>query len=175
MVEVLVSILIVGFGLLGAMGLLLTALRSTAESGNFATAVNLAREFSERARVNRRVALLTTNPYLMDVFERSAGSAGLPATSPVNCLSTSCTPANLASWDASEWAVRVQDSLPDARIKVCNDSPPTGTTVYRWACTNSGPMVVKLGWASKAPKEGLDEAVAANRLPRVVVVAEPGI
>src|SRR5664280_1123481 len=65
LVEVLVSIVVLSFGLLGMVGMQAAALQSNREARIQSTAVSLARELAELIRGNKAVGILTTsNPYV---------------------------------------------------------------------------------------------------------------
>ena len=69
MVEVLVAIVILSIGVLGAVGMQAAGMRNSREVRSQALAGALARELAEKMRGNHTVAIQTTaaaNPYLMD-------------------------------------------------------------------------------------------------------------
>lgn len=178
LLEVLVSIIVLTVGLLGASGMLLSAIRTTNESGNFTAAVNFARELSEKARVNKAISIKTTeadNPYLISWTNGSAyPGASTPGTT---CMSSACDAATLASWDIRDWTKRLDGTLPGARVVVCfdSDSWSTGDSAYEWACDSTGRnLVVKISWIPRQTNDVLKDASAATRTPRVVVQLIPG-
>lgn len=174
LLEVLISIVVLGIGLLGAVGMLLAAVRSTNESGSFTTAVDLVRELSEKARINKNIAAHNNdeNAYLVDDW-KSGGA--LPGASAACIGSTAaCTKDALAAWDIRTWLERVDAALPEARVAVCfDDTPPGEDGQYAWPCSATGRnLVVKLGWAPRLLTEA--EKDAAKRPPRVVMQLIPG-
>ena len=83
LIEVLVAIIVLSVGMLGAVGMQSAALRSNKESKNLAAAVMFARELGERMRGNHSVAIKTVasdNPYLFDTTLRVL-QASRPSTS----------------------------------------------------------------------------------------------
>jgi len=178
LVEVLVSIVVLSLGLLGAVGMLTTSVRSTNESGAFTTAVNLARELSEMARINKSVAARNPsihdghpNPYLIDFKSSDSSSAPAPG-----CVSgTKCNPSQLAAWDVHNWKTRVQEELPEGHVVVCFDDAlmeEEGDDDFTWECTDDGRnLVVKLGWI---PRMGSSDEMGTTRPPRVVMQLVPG-
>lgn len=65
LIEVLVAIVLLSFGLLGMVGLQAAALQNNREARLQSAAVDLARELAEMMRGNKDVAALTSaNPYL---------------------------------------------------------------------------------------------------------------
>jgi type IV pilus assembly protein PilV len=179
LVEVLVAIVILTFGLLGTVGLLATSMRSTNETSNYVLASNLARELAERMRINRQTATGTTSPYIADL------TAAPPA--PKDCVATSCTVTELAAWDLSEWWNRLSvggagggtaKGLPSPRAVICLDNAPTTSGNLKWDCTAGAgaPMVIKIGWISRnsAGKQDIGTVFDILTAPRVVVLASPG-
>lgn len=150
LVEVLVSIVVLSFGLLGMVGMQAAALKSNREARLQSSGVVLARELAEMIRGNRAIGVLpvATNPYL-----GSFNTAPLVATTPLYCLSvgtTACASATqVANAQMTEWLARVDAEFPTARVVVCYDSAPFDSNgLPRWACgTGAGGVItVKIGW-----------------------------
>lgn len=171
LLEVLVSVVVLGVGLLGTAGMLLRSLRSANESAAFSAAVDLARDLSEKLRIQRQLAGRNdaANPYLVALGAGDAVPRGEPA-----CLGhAACTAAQLAAWDVHEWAGRVQATLPEARLVVCFDDAFAHADEDAWACSHTGrTLAVKLGWTPRlGPKADLD---GSPRPPRLVMQVVPG-
>ena len=173
LVEVLVSIVVLSVGLLGAMGMLLAAARTSNEAATFTAAVNLVRDLSEKARMNKGVAARNdaANAYLVEPWaEGTAPGAAGPSCATAGAP---CNAAQLAAWDVREWKQRVAASLPDARVSVCFDEAPwsEAAEAYVWACSHTGSSaVVKLGWTPR----GAAVADRATPPPRLVMQLVPG-
>jgi type IV pilus assembly protein PilV len=173
LVEVLVSVAVLSIGMLGAIGMLLAAVRAGKEAATFNAAVGLVRDLSEKVRMNPSVAAGSgaANTYLVD---RSADGA---VASPVGgCVApgASCDTAGLAAWDIDEWARRVAKALPGARVRVCFDDKPWNAAAgeYAWTCSESGRnLVAKLGWASHADAPSVKQKGQPERdlPPRLVM------
>jgi len=174
LIEVLVSIVVLSLGLLGMVGMLLTSVRSTSESASFTEAVNLVRELSEKARINKNVAPrnATTNPYLVDLGSTDA----LPGQGDTCVgIDAACDEASLAAWDMEQWLSRARRALPQAHVVVCFDdavvSDESHDFRYVWNCSGQGRnLVVKLGWV---PRIGSEDEMA-QREPRIVMQLIPG-
>lgn len=173
LVEVLVSVVVLGVGLLGAMGLLLASARTSNEAATFAAAVNLVRDLSEKTRMNHAIAQRNdaSNGYLVE--EWTEGPA--PGRTGPSCIASSqpCDAAQLAAWDRHEWQLRVASALPDARASVCFDESPSSDAAgaYAWGCSHTGrSLVVKLGWLPP----GAGGAGKADPPPRLVMQLAPG-
>lgn len=170
LVEVLVSIVVLSVGLLGSIGMLLASVRTGNETATFTAALNLARDLSEKARMNKGLAVTNdaANAYLVEDWR--AGSASDTPSAGAACVTASaaCTPADLAAWDMREWKRRIAKALPDARLSVCFDEAPWNAAAgeYTWACSKTGrTVVVKLGWT---PRTG-DETSRSSPPPRLVM------
>ncbi|MGJ7495951.1 type IV pilus modification protein PilV [Variovorax sp. RT4R15] len=178
LLEVLVSIVVLSMGLLGAVGMLMTAVRTTNESGSFTTAVNLVRELSEKARINKNIAARNGvgNAYVLDDWRSSRDALpGVDSATACTGVAAACSQAELAAWDLRNWLQRVKTSLPEARVAVCFDDAPwdAAKNAHAWGCSSKGRnLVVKLGWAPRLRSD--DEKDADSRPPRVVMQLIPG-
>ena len=176
LIEVLVAIIILSVGMLGAVGMQSAALQSNKESKNQAAAVTFARELGERMRGNHGVAIKTVasdNPYLFDTT--FTGTSSVAAFS-VNCFTTGCSvPKDAAAWDVADWQGRVLAILPTPRVKVCFDQNPYDSAgIARWACTNDGDLsVLKMSWTSSNTAGSLTFA-ANTGVPLVVLPLTAG-
>lgn len=148
LIEVLVSIVVLSFGMLGMVGMQAAALQSNREARLQSSAVRYARELAEMMRGNRAVGIATTstaNPYL--------GDFTAPTTSTADCYAGACASAlAVAQWEMAEWLTRLNGDLPSARVVVCFDSAPFDSAGQpRWACNNTGNVaVVKIGWTRRS-------------------------
>ena len=176
LIEVLVAIIILSVGMLGAVGMQSAALRSNKESRNQAAAVTFARDLGEKMRGNHTVAIQTTsanNPYLFDTTLTGTSSV---ATFSVNCFTTGCPILkDAATWDVADWQARVQASLPTPRVKVCFDKEPYDSAgIAKWACTNDGDLsVLKMSWTTSNTAGSLTFA-ASTGVPLVVLPLTAG-
>jgi type IV pilus assembly protein PilV len=180
LLEVLISIIILSFGLLGMVGLQAAALQANREARLQSSASFLARELAEMMRGNKDVGLLSTaNPYLGDF------TSPLTPTTASYCLNvtgvTACS-SNTAIADAqmTEWLSRVASELPGARVRVCVDSAPFDTSGNpQWACTASGTgatSVIKMGWTRGSTNRSASGDAALDRAttPAIVLPITPG-
>lgn len=149
-IEVLVAIIILSIGMLGAVGMQTAALQSNKESRNSAVATSFGRELAEKMRTNKAVAIRSgtgaVNPYLFDV---TLGGSTTVATPSQNCATVGCPLAeDVARWDVADWQLRAQQEIPSPHAKVCFDNDPYDSAGKpRWACTDTGDIaVLKLSW-----------------------------
>jgi type IV pilus assembly protein PilV len=180
LLEVLVAIVVLSFGVLGVVGLQAAALKANKEARYQSAAVALGRELGDMMRGNKRVALdanASQNPYLVNF------TGTLPSTT-ADCFNAGPCASDLAvaEFNMREWLARVQLVLPDARVVVCfDDFPYDSDGKPTWACTpaggsavTGGGVVVKIGWARQSTdtsKSTLDvvRGTGAAGLPSVVL------
>lgn len=182
LLEVLISIIILSFGLLGMVGMMSKALQANREARLQSTAVNLARELGELMRANKDIGTQTTtlaNPYLINWNSASA----VPAAA-INCFTGDCyssptaSKLAIATFDVREWVTRVNTELPGARVLVCfDDAPFTSGGVAQWGCTAGGTVaVIKIGWTRGSTDKTLtgtaafEKATGTGAAPPSVVV-----
>lgn len=143
MLEVLISMVIIAFGLLGVAGLQAFALKNNQSASFRSTAILLTADISDRMRANYIAA--------------AEGSYNQPSTSAYTtavgaCVSTAgCTPQQLAANDLFEWQARVAATLPAGVGIVCLDGTPNdGDVPGTPLCNESGGnvlnYVVKIWW-----------------------------
>lgn len=175
LIEVLIAIIILSIGMLGAVGMQATAMQSNKEARNQAAASTFARELAEKMRGNHTVAIKTAaadNPYIFDTT-----LMGTPIATPaVNCFTDGCpTVKDAATWDVADWQGRVQDALPTPRVKVCFDQDPFDSAGKpRWTCTDDGDIaVLKMSWTRKNTAGTLEFAESTGA-PVVVVPLTAG-
>jgi type IV pilus assembly protein PilV len=120
LIEVLVAILILSFGMLALGSMMSLAVQLPKLSAYRATAAQLASSYIERMRANPNA--FTNNSYTAALNESSAWSfTAITFTSP--CSYPACTAANIASIDISETRQAVRRELPGGdMIMKCYDS-----------------------------------------------------
>ena len=130
MIEVLVSLLVLAIGVIGAAAMQLAAFRTSQQAAFQAVALQLATELADKMRANDQAIKIkssTTNPFIgIDYSTTSA-----PSVPDAFCFgaTTSCNATALANFDIYEWENRLKAALPTARVVVCRDSTPWDTTV----------------------------------------------
>ena len=182
LLEVLISVIILSFGLLGMVGLQAAAIQANRDARLQSTAVTHARELAEMMRGNKDISLLTTgNPYI-GYFNTSP----LAAATQAYCLNvaTATTPCangtQIANAQMTEWLGRVNADLPGPVVKVCVDSAPFDSNgIARWDCDNTGTgatTVIKIGWTKSVTEKTLQGAAALDRAtkPSIVFPITPG-
>lgn len=161
MLEVLISILIVCFGLLGAAGMQAFGIKANVSASQRGAATMLAYEMADRMRANMTGV--------------NAGNYhNYTAAATASCLTTSgCTAAQMAANDAFEWVQNVQNTLPNGAAIVCRDSSPddgsSAASLVAASCDGLGDFyAIKIWWLDDRSETN---AGAANK--RVVVAFKP--
>lgn len=158
LVEVLVALVIFAFGMLGAVGMMLSSMQSTQYSSNSVVAGAMAREYGELMQLipdgvssTSSATASSTNTLMVDTASFSSGSANACVG-----VTKNCAPATLLTAARDDWALRVKstDTLPEGRAVVCRDSTPRNSAgELEWGgCDEAGATVlIKMGWLGKPP------------------------
>ena len=135
LIEVLVSLLVLSFGLLSMGGLQTVSLRNNQTAYYRTQAIMLANDMAERMRGN--IAGVTAGGY-----NNVTGAAT------ANCFtSTGCTPAQMAAQDVFSWEAEVAAALPGGDGVVCRDATQDDGTPAAVACSNTGSIyAIKIWW-----------------------------
>jgi type IV pilus assembly protein PilV len=172
MIETLVAVVILSFGLLGVLSLQTAALKHTRDARLQAVAVGLGRELGEMMRSNAQLAAQAGNPYL-----GAFSGASLAPASSSGCLDSgqSCaSPTDVAHAQMTDWLARVASALPGARVTVCADSSPYDSHgLPAWDCTAApaaerDTTYIKIGWTREDGRGSIVTASQAAARPFVV-------
>ena len=136
MIEVLVAIVVLSFGLLAMLGLLLNGLRMTSTS-NYRTIA--AQQMVAMAD------MINANPDIAGSYSPPAAVSGS-----TYCFSTNCNSTQIAPADYDIWRLNVASSLPNGSGVVCLDSSPTDGNSANFLCDNTGRTTVKICWNENA-------------------------
>ena len=183
LLEVLVSVIVLSFGVLGMVGLQAAALKSNRDARLQSEALGLARELAEMMRANPSVATKTAkadNPYLGN-FQ----TGGMVPRSPSNCLDTSSTArcvdnVAVANAQMTEWLARADRVLPGIRVVVCMDTAPYDAEgLPQWGCTaptsaEQNISFIKLGWTREDTERQIRQATDNGVRPYVILPVTPG-
>lgn len=194
LLEILVAIIILSFGLLGMVGIQAMALKSNNDAKQQSAAVQLAAELSDMMRGNKAVASTLTpanNPYLIPDFQ--AGSTIAASTQDCSAATGCTTPFNVASWEKFDWLTRVNATFPGVHVQVCYDNAPyTAAGQPQWGCAGAATAVardkisIKIGWkrtstnsdrsTAAAQAAALTDVSGANPTspPSVIYIVTPG-
>lgn len=137
LIEVLVSVLILGLALISLAGLQSYTVKYQLGSANRAMLSMLVSDYAERVRANLQGAPGTTaaaasaSKYLYTVDW--ADQSSVPTSASVDCLTTVCTDAStLAEWDMSMWRQRVREELPRGSVRVTGSAANGMTVTLMW-------------------------------------------
>ncbi|MDO9003305.1 MAG: type IV pilus modification protein PilV [Aquabacterium sp.] len=126
LIEVMISALIVAFGMLAMIALQSNAIKYTKTSEYRSVATLLANDLADRMRVNAEDGAMAGRYDLLTAYEK-------PTTVPARteCAApTNCTPTDLATRDLGEWRRALYFSLPGGNGFVQSD--PTNRAVNIW-------------------------------------------
>ncbi len=137
LLEVLIAILILSFGMLGMLGLIINSLKLTSSSNYRTIAVQQAYSIADTVR---------TNGPLLAKYQNAT------ATMQTNCLAAAgCTVDDMYSAELAMWSNRLAAMLPAGRGTVCSDATPSDGDPADWECdavavSPTGLFVVKVCW-----------------------------
>ena len=127
MIEVLVTVIILAVGVLGAAAMQVTTIQNLNSSYSASVAAMVAEDFTERMRANPTAALA-------DGYVHAAAPAGFP-----DCAANDCTTAELANYDMGSWWQVLTNVLPVASGEVTRIiGTNTFIVTVRWDSDRSG-------------------------------------
>nr|WHW29624.1 hypothetical protein [uncultured bacterium] len=119
LVEILITVLILAIGSLGIASMQIAGLKYSSGSYARSQATHLADDMASRLKSNREEALdLQTNgsfgaspAYVINSFSSSY-------TTTENCITGTCTPAELTSFDKNAWLADIARAIPSGKGRV---------------------------------------------------------
>jgi len=138
MVEVLVAVLLLAVGLVGALAMQAHAMRTRQESALLTEALQASASLADHIRANGA----QSSAYLGFEFD---GSSQSPSAAIAACAAAPCDAAALVQYDLAEFRQQLQSALPAARALTCRDS---SAAHLQWSCSGEAgaPIVIKIGW-----------------------------
>lgn len=134
--EAMIAILLLSLCALAYASVQMRSLSNNASALWRGKAVQMTQEMGDRMRANR--VGLTAGAY---------NSLLAPGTAPGCGSSSSCTPAQTAALDYTNWSTTVANELPGGSGVVCIDSSPDDGTAAAPACDGLGStFAVKVFW-----------------------------
>lgn len=150
LLEVLIAIVVLTFGLLGVAGLMLATVQNSTVAAQRTTATFLAQDMVERVRqnINATKPLAADGTTVQPVYY--VNSRGVS----VNCYSSGAasgcsTRDGVANQDLFNWLAQVSSSLPGGEGIVCRDiTPDDGSSFDDSGCDGNAasPWVIKVFW-----------------------------
>jgi type IV pilus assembly protein PilV len=138
LIEVMIALLILAIGLLGVAALQSRGQQYTAAAQVRTHATVLATSFLERARVNR-----------VGAQRGDYAFSAAPTGTLKNCRTTSCTTAELSTFDISQWLQEVENTLPAGRAQATYS-------------TSSGRYTLTIFWALREAETETDSSGAVT-------------
>jgi len=180
--EVLVSVLVLAIGIVGAAGMQLTALRTSRQSMRQSVASELATEMADRIRASGAVLKSGDGDSPFAGIDYSASAE--PVATSMDCQGSraSCDLSQMARFEIHEWEQRLKTALPKARAKICRDANPWDSAMrsYKWECDSStaisgaASLVVKIGWPTEIPASLVSGRDDRRFAPALVLAVEEG-
>jgi len=171
MVEVLVAVLLLAVGLVGALAMQAHAMRTRQESALQTEALQAAATLADHIRANAA----QSSAYLG--FEFNAVSADGAPDAATSCTVAPCDPAAIAQQELDEFRRHLVAMLPHARAVICRDSNNAPGAQLQWPCSDAAdaPVVIKIGWRSRRPDGSNAGPTGAPEmaLPIVLAVVPP--
>lgn len=181
LVEVLVSVLVLAIGLIGAAMMQINAARTTQESSLHDTALGLAVQIADEIRANDAQARQApgSNPFLDLQYANTAR----PSSASTDCYRQTCSTVQIAQQSAAEWQQRVYDMLPGGRLEICRDAGVVDASSgrFNWCGAGTGaagaPVTIKIGWTERdtggPALRDIGGAGLGDTSPRIAVVLAP--
>ncbi len=149
LIEVLVSLLILAFGLLGIGGMLGFTLKSNSSSYLKQLSVQSASTIIDRMRANKSEAAAGS----YSLSNLTTGTA--PSAPTTNCINTTCSPAQLATFDYWDWQINdVSRQLPSGRASITTSLSGSDTLVTVTVQWDDRPAQSTLGSSTAASAPG---------------------
>ncbi|MCY6412393.1 type IV pilus modification protein PilV [Acinetobacter sp. VNH17] len=133
LVEVLVALIILAIAVLGFTALQIRALAASQEAGRNIQAINIARDLSERIRVNREALLDYKTPETL-----------------TNCATTLCTAKQMAGYDFQTVSDKASDLGMQMAVLDCQ-----GSTALERKC-------IYVSWEGTTPTNGVANTNCTN-------------
>jgi len=132
LIETMIAILVLSFGMLGMLSVFLNSLKITSTSNFRSIAAQQSYALADSIRAS--LPQLTVYP-------------GVTGAAVSNCLATpGCTTAQMAQTEIALWQTRLATLLPSGAGTVCRDGSPNDGVPGAWACDGTGQFVIKVCW-----------------------------
>ena len=150
LIEVMVALIVLVLGVLGAAAMTLTALKDNKQSGLRSQASALAYEVSDLMRMSGP-GPMPGSPY--EAIYTSSTPAAV-----ASCWTTGCSLSDMAKNNYFEWRQKLNASttggvLPNGDAKICRDVANLASTAAGYATCDglaTSPLVVKMKWDEKS-------------------------
>lgn len=157
LIEVLVTLVIFAFGMLGVAGLQMVSLAGMDSAQHRSVASLKAAEMAERIRANP-----------LAIYPAHAATHATCRTSHYSDRHETpgtCTPDQMAGDDIWDWNAELAARLPGGTGVVCLDSTPDDGAPSATACDGSGSVIAIKVWWNDKPKS------AAPQVPKRIAIS----
>lgn len=159
MIEAMVAVLVLSFGLLALAGFQLRVLTDSAGASNKNIAVQLAGDMADRIRANRVAGSAADSPYVADW---TSASATAPEPSCTEAGAT-CSATELAADDLWNWKRTVASALPGGQADIQSKTTAGGLLFVHIAWNESAvanPIPPESSWNCPTDKACMEVVVA---------------
>ncbi|NVJ50885.1 MAG: type IV pilus modification protein PilV, partial [Gammaproteobacteria bacterium] len=131
LIEILVTVLVLGIGLLGVAALQVTSINSNQEGLFRGQATEIAESVAARMR-SAKLAIYDGTTTLNQVITAYAEEPYACANPPTSCITGTCSAAQLVAFDKYETCLMAQNELPEGQIYVRLMSGVRSRVVVAW-------------------------------------------
>lgn len=149
LIESLIALLVLAVGLLGLAGVQARMLAENRTSNQRAVAISLIDDMFNRMRNNRDAA-----------YAGSYASDWSATAAVQDCISATCTPAQLAQSDLNQWRSNISSSLPGGNAKIFTSS------------TDARQIGIAIAWSANESSAASSSAYTA---PFAITTANQGV
>ncbi|MEQ3723137.1 type IV pilus modification protein PilV [Alcanivorax sp.] len=131
LIEVMIALLVLAIGVLGYAGMQLTALKTAEDANNRAQATLLGQDALERFLANETAMATYTN---VDSWEEESATPGEKPGALNDCITSSCSSDDLATWDITLLEWQAANRLPGGIIAVdeCQHAADISCVIISW-------------------------------------------
>lgn len=143
MLEVLVAIVVLSFGLLSMLGMLASGLKMTSSSHYRTIAAQQLTAIAEK---------INANPNIPERYSPPTNTATASCLTTAGCDAAAANvPTKIANTDYNLWLSQLDALLPPfgsgtQKGIVCKDSTPSDGNMSNFACDGSGRVTIKICW-----------------------------
>ena len=169
LIEVMVAVLVISIGLLGVAKMQALALASTGTAKMRSLAAIQAASLASTMRADRNYwSAITANPFTVTVSSTGAVSAtdSTLNTAPSSQCATTCTAAQMAAYDLSNWASSLVGTLPAASATI--------TCTYTAAGTVPVSCNIQLNWTENLVAINTSTNSAASQATNSTALSNTG-
>lgn len=139
LIEVMVSFLILGVGLLGMGTMVSNGVKMNQTAHHRTTSIVLAQDMADKVRANRSTDYTSISEASSDSSCILSGSANLAACD------------SLAETDVAIWEEAVAQALPGGKAEICkDDTPMDGKSPTEPECDGGDAIAIKIWWVDNA-------------------------